>query len=226
MALIAFDIYGTVINTQGVLTHLENILHNKTLAAQFSSTWRDKQLEYSFRRGLMQRYQNFAVCTEQALAYCDACYQTGLSAADKQALLTAYKTLPAFNDVINCLTMLKEDKHLCVAFSNGTTEAVSALLQQAGIANYFEQIISVDSLKTFKPNPQVYQYLAAQTNTPLSEIYLVSGNTFDVLGALAVGMKGIWLQRDNAAVFDAWEYSYDHKIASLLELKQAIVQAT
>ena len=67
---IAFDVYGTLINTHGVVSKLEEIVGD--LAQSFSNTWREKQLEYSFRRGLMREYQNFTVCTAQALEYtCD-----------------------------------------------------------------------------------------------------------------------------------------------------------
>ncbi|RMF46291.1 MAG: haloacid dehalogenase type II, partial [Deltaproteobacteria bacterium] len=52
MTTLAFDVYGTLIDTHGVLTALEKLVGDKALA--FSNSWRDKQLEYSFRKGLMQ----------------------------------------------------------------------------------------------------------------------------------------------------------------------------
>ena len=58
---LGFDVYGTLIDTQGALSSLENMIPDK--AKNFSQTWREKQLEYSFRRGLMQNYANFGVCT-------------------------------------------------------------------------------------------------------------------------------------------------------------------
>ena len=53
---IGFDVYGTLIDTHGVVVVLREHLGER--AAQFSSLWRDKQLEYSFRRGLMQNYRD------------------------------------------------------------------------------------------------------------------------------------------------------------------------
>ncbi|MEC8428964.1 MAG: haloacid dehalogenase type II, partial [Pseudomonadota bacterium] len=66
-SVLAFDVYGTLINTHGLVGQLETLVGDR--ARQFSQTWRDKQLEYAFRKGLMQNYQNFAVCTRQALDY-------------------------------------------------------------------------------------------------------------------------------------------------------------
>jgi len=64
--VLAFDIYGTLIDTQGVVTLLVDILGDEK-AMLFSETWRLKQLEYSYRRGLMKQYKKFSICTEEAL---------------------------------------------------------------------------------------------------------------------------------------------------------------
>ena len=79
---LAFDVYGTLIDTHGVVTLLEELVGDK--AKEFSRTWRDKQLEYSFRKGLMQNYETFAVCTSQALDYTCASYGATLSAEQKK----------------------------------------------------------------------------------------------------------------------------------------------
>src|SRR5450631_1700790 len=94
---LAFDVYGTLIDTHGVIIALEK--HLGTNAPCFSSTWREKQLEYSFRRGLMQNYENFAVCTRNALDYTSLYFKVPLSQKDKEDLMGAYKILPAFDDV-------------------------------------------------------------------------------------------------------------------------------
>lgn len=52
---LAFDVYGTLIDTNGVVEVLHNIVGDK--AGDFSRSWREKQLEYSFRRGLMKKYE-------------------------------------------------------------------------------------------------------------------------------------------------------------------------
>jgi 2-haloacid dehalogenase len=64
---IAFDVYGTLIDTAGVFTLLEKLIN--TQATLFINTWRAKQLEYSFRRGLMKNYVDFITCTRQSLEY-------------------------------------------------------------------------------------------------------------------------------------------------------------
>lgn len=64
--ILAFDVYGTLINKHGVVAALREVVGEK--AGEFSRNWLEKQLEYSFRRGLMQNYVDFSICTEHALA--------------------------------------------------------------------------------------------------------------------------------------------------------------
>ena len=75
-AALAFDIYGTLIDPHGVVSELQTHIGDR--AGDFSRLWREKQLEYTWRRGLMGQYRDFGVCTRQALEYADRSMQTGL----------------------------------------------------------------------------------------------------------------------------------------------------
>lgn len=219
-AILAFDVYGTLIDTHGVVSLLENIVGDK--AKNFSSTWRDKQLEYSFRRGLMQNYEPFSVCTSHALDYTCAFYKVELSQNQIQSLLEAYRKLPAFNDVENCLKQLKGMNYPLFAFSNGTAEAVNTLLIAAGIRDYFDGIVSVDELKTFKPSPAVYSHFLRESKAHGSNAWLISSNPFDVIGAISAGMHGTWVQRSKDAIFDPWGIEPHLVVESLADLYKKI----
>ena len=132
---IAFDVYGTLIDTHGLVTALEKIMGDQARA--FSQTWREKQLEYSFRRGLMQKYSSFAVCTSNALDYACSFYEVDLSQQQKNNLLESYQSLPVFKDVEDTLSKLKTINYRLFAFSNGTANAIDTLLVAAEIRNYF-----------------------------------------------------------------------------------------
>lgn len=213
---LGFDVYGTLIDTQGVLSNLERMIPEQ--AQGFSQTWREKQLEYSFRRGLMQNYANFGVCTSQSLDYTCQYYDVSLTEAQKSELLAGYSTLPAFGDVIPGLTQLRESEFRLYAFSNGSGEAVETLLNNAGIRQFFEGVVSCDDLKSFKPNPAVYAHFLRQTNASGDSAWLVSSNPFDVIGARSAGMHAAWVQRSSKAIFDPWGIEPTVTIPGLSEL--------
>lgn len=214
---LAFDVYGTLIDTHGVVEKLQWMVGDT--APEFSRTWRDKQLEYSFRRGLMQLYARFSVCTRQALDYTCNFYQKPLSESQKLELMNVYRTLPAFEDVREGLGLLSGAGYGLFAFSNGAAEDVRTLLAAADIESYFLDIVSVDSIRSFKPNPAVYSHFLRQSGAIGCDAWLVSSNPFDVIGAISAGMRGIWVQRSEDQVFDPWGIEPSIRISSLRELE-------
>lgn len=220
--ILAFDVYGTLIDTNGVVDALRNIIGDK--AGEFSRTWRDKQLEYSFRRGLMQNYETFAVCTSQALDYTCAFYKLSLTDEQKAELLGIYRILPAFNDVKEALTRLQTAGFRLYAFSNGKSDALEMLLSNAGIRDLFLDVVSVDDIKTFKPSPGTYCHFLRQAKATGDIAWLISSNPFDVIGAISAGMKAAWVQRSPEAIFDPWGIEPTITIGNLLELHDKINQ--
>lgn len=217
---IAFDVYGTLIDTHGVVVMLQQYLGDR--AAEFSRCWREKQLEYSFRRALMQNYQTFAVCTSQALDYTCTCYKVALTQEQKQELLDSYRVLPAFSDVEQGLRLAQQSGFRLYAFSNGSRDAVEKLLVTAGIRDFFLDVVSVDEIKSFKPNPGVYCHFLRRAGSVGQETWLVLSNPFDVLGADSAGLRTAWLQRSPEAIFDPWGSQPTVTIGSLAELASAV----
>jgi 2-haloacid dehalogenase len=219
-ATLAFDVYGTLIDTHGLVGLLRGWIGDR--AETFSQTWRDKQLEYSFRRGLMQHYADFAVCTRDALQFTCQLLRVELSEAQRAELLQRYRTLPAFAEVPQALAELRAAGFPLFAFSNGSAEAVETLLQAAQIREHFIDVVSVDEMRSFKPNPAVYSHFLRRAAAPGAEAWLVSSNPFDVIGAVSTGMRAAWVRRSPAAVFDPWGIEPTLTINSLRELRQGL----
>lgn len=217
---LGFDVYGTLIDTAGVKTALEKIVGDR--AEMFSDLWRQKQLEYSFRRGLMQNYCKFSICTKEALAYVSQALDVVIVPQEQEALLAEYRKLPAFADAAEALPQLRSAGFHLYAFSNGPKEDVQALLEHAEIASNFDGVVSTDEIKSFKPNPAVYAHFLRRSGAATNEAWLISGNPFDVIGAISAGMRGAWVKRDANAVFDPWEIGPTLTVGSLVELGNAL----
>ncbi|WP_163558716.1 haloacid dehalogenase type II [Halomonas sp. NO4] len=223
--VLAFDVYGTLIDTHGVVTELETRLSASGKAAQaadFSRRWRDKQLEYSFRRGLMGAYVPFSQCTREALDFTDRALQTELRETDKDHLMEVYARLPAFPETAAALARLDRAGVRCVAFSNGTAAAVEGLLDQAGIRAHFEAVVSVDEVKRFKPDPAVYAHLRQRLEVDPGDTWLISSNPFDVIGARHAGLHAAWVRRSSEAPFDPWGIEPDMTVADLDALAERL----
>jgi 2-haloacid dehalogenase len=214
--VLAFDVYGTLIDPFRMEDHLRAIFGAR--AKEAAELWRSKQLEYSFRRALMKKYESFDVCTAQALRFVFRQLDVPLADETERNLLDQYLRLPAYEDVPDALEELEALDFKIVACTNGTERAVRGLLDRAGILARFSGIVSVDPIRTFKPDPAVYEYLAAQVNAKKEMVCLISSNPFDVIGAKACGLRTVWVQRDPKKMFDPWEFETDLRIQSLREL--------
>jgi 2-haloacid dehalogenase len=219
---LGFDVYGTLIDTAGVTEALRPLAGDK--APAFAQLWRDKQLEYSFRRALMNRYADFSVCIAQAFDYAARVHRLDVGEAGRDRLLGLYRTLPAFPDVAPGLAALAGLPLRLMAFSNGRRDDVEALLAHAGIRDRFEGVVSLLDIRTFKPDPAAYRHFREAAGG--SEAWLVSSNPFDVIGALAAGLKAAWVRRSAAAVFDPWDMEPTAIVGSLDELPGLFRHAT
>jgi len=217
---LAFDVYGTMIDTSGVVTALEKIIGDQ--AGDFSQVWREKQLEYSFRRGLMQNYRDFSVCTEQALDYACLSFGIKLTQDQKRSLMDGYKVLPPHPDVKEGLSKLKAAGFRMFAFSNGLADDVRSLLNHADIEGFFDGIVSTDEVKSYKPNPGVYAHFLRQSESTGSEAWLISSNPFDVIGAVSAGMRAAWVRRSPEAIFDPWGIEPTVTVGGITELYESL----
>jgi 2-haloacid dehalogenase len=188
---LVFDAYGTLFDPFAVRTRAEELFPGN--GAALSQIWRAKQLEYSWLRTLMGRYENFWKITEDALVF--SCHTLKLSCNEHQRkqLMQVYLTLPAFPEVKPVLEKLP---HLPLSIlSNGTPEMLSPLVAANGMNHFFKNILSVDALRMYKPRSEVYQHAAASHGVPKESIGFVSSNYWDIAGATSFGFRTYWLNR-------------------------------
>ena len=216
MIVLGFDVYGTLVDPFGMEQQLATLFGDRGSA--ICALWRQKQLEYSFRRGLMRCYEDFDACTRRALYFAAKTHNVELSEAAQRQLLTDYLNLPAFPDVPPAFEILKASGCRLLAFSNGVENSLRTLLGNAGVLAYFDAVVSVNDIKTFKPNPDVYSYLVSRGGRSREETWLVSANPFDVIGAEAAHLRAAWVRRNSEDVFDPWEFEPDLVVSDLTQL--------
>jgi 2-haloacid dehalogenase len=216
---LAFDVYGTLVDPSGMAEHLAHELGAK--AAAFADCWREKQLEYSFRRGLMDNYADFSICTSDALNFTCQRFKTAISPERRCELLRLYQHLPRFDDVTPALHSLRESFRL-FAFSNGKRNDIDAVLSNAKVLDFFEGIVSADDVRSFKPDPAVYSHARRATGTWSAPFWLVSSNPWDIIGARSAGLSAAWVQRSEEKIYDPWGIEPNVTVHSLIDLPAAL----
>jgi 2-haloacid dehalogenase len=187
-----FDAYGTLFDVHSVIEAGREITPDPQALSQ---VWRQKQLEYTWLRSLMERYEDFWQVTEAALHF--AVRQLGIVASEVQLvrLMEAYLSLSTFPDVKPAFEQLKGFP--LAILSNGSPRMLEAAVRSSGLASYLAHVISVDAVKTYKPSPSVYALGPKAMGLSAGEILFVSSNAWDVAGAKAYGYRVCWCNRLN-----------------------------
>jgi 2-haloacid dehalogenase len=212
-----FDAYGTLFDVYSVAQPVLARLPCNPRA--FAQVWRQKQLEYTWLRALMNRYEDFWFVTEAALLAAARQLSVPLTGAQTRQLMDAYLVTPAFADVQGALEALKA---LPLAIlSNGTPAMLDAAVRNSGLEAFFSEVISVDRLRIYKPSPRVYALGPEVLKIPVAEILFVSSNWWDAAGAKAFGYTVCWCNRAGAEPEDLG-FAPDFTVGGLAELAEAV----
>ena len=217
---LAFDVYGTLVDPIRIWKRVEEYVPGED-ALSIAETWRRKQLEYTFRLTAMDEYEDFQQVTRKALDYALRAAGRDLSGGQKDTLIEQYNDLECFPDVQPGLERLKSAGHQMVVFSNGSPSMLEPLMEAAGLRAYFDECISVDEVRAFKPSPKTYRRVAERLQRPIHEIRLVSSNPFDDIGAEAAGMRAAWVDR-SGGLFDTLRPVPDVVVGTLTELADTL----
>ena len=214
---IVFDAYGTLFDVHSVaLSGGHGIVGDVNL---LSRLWRQKQLEYTWLRALMERYEDFWQVTEAALR--SATRQLSIELTDTQlrTLMQGYLVPSVFRDANSALETLKGVP--LAILSNGSPAMLDSAVRNNGLGSYFTEVISVDRVKTYKPSPRVYALGPEILHLPAGEILFVSSNSWDVAGAKAFGYQVCWCNRlDEEA--DYWGFAPDFIVSRLDQIAESI----
>lgn len=188
---IVFDAYGTLYDVQSVAGVTDTAFPGH--GAYITQVWRLKQLEYTWLRSLMQRYEDFSVITRESLAYTLRCLGLQNDPGVFERIMDKYIHLDLYPDAKTALGAMK-DRKLAI-LSNGSTDMLNSLVGNTGLDNILDATISIDSRKIFKPAPAAYTLIESNLGVAPAEVLFVSSNPFDACGAKAFGLRVAWIER-------------------------------
>jgi len=170
----------------------------------------------------MERYEDFWNVTEAALRSAVRQLKIQASEAQLDSLMQAYLFPSAFPDVRPALEHLKRSP--LAILSNGTPKMLESAVSCNDLRSCFTEIISVDSVKTYKPSARVYALGPQLLSIPAEEILFVSSNSWDAAGAKAFGYRVCWCNR-NGAEMDPLGFAPDIIVSRLHDLVNVMAVA-
>ena len=192
MSIFVFDAYGTLFDVHAAIAR-----HRAATgpdADRLSEIWRAKQLEYTWTLTLAGRYVDFWTLTERALDFA-LTRVPSVDARLKPQYLAAYQTLDAYPDAGSLLRKLKARGRRTAILSNGTPAMLAAAVDAAKLGSALDAVLSVASVRIYKPRPEVYQLVCDVFDVAATDVVFVSSNRWDVMGAGTFGFRTAWVNR-------------------------------
>tara|TARA_B100000700_G_scaffold325963_1_gene436138 strand:+ start:27 stop:689 length:663 start_codon:yes stop_codon:yes gene_type:complete len=214
---ILFDAYGTLFDVNSAAEKCKNKIGDKWVP--FSNYWRKTQLEYTWLRSLMKRHQDFWKITEDSLDKSIKVFQIDISM--KNELLNLYRVLSTFPEVNETLKKLKKKNYKLAILSNGTPTLLKELVSSNNLENIFDDLISVEQVKIYKPHHKVYNIPIKKYQIEKNQFAYLSANTWDVSAAGNFGFNSVWVNR-HKNTFDNLDYKPISEIKNLSDLNNLL----
>jgi 2-haloacid dehalogenase len=216
-----FDAYGTLFDFASAAAGCDDVLGNK--AAAVTALWRDKQLQYTWLRGLQGRHADFWQVTGEALDFTLETLGIG-NAKLRDRLMDLYRTLDCFPEVPQVLRRLKEAGFVTAILSNGSPSMLADAVAGSKLGGLLDHVLSVEEVGVFKPHASVYQLAIDRLGVPASAISFQSSNAWDAYAASAFGMRAVWCNRYGQRR-ERLPGAPDREIRSLADLPRLLVRS-
>jgi 2-haloacid dehalogenase len=199
ISALVFDAYGTLFDVHSVARLAETLFPGK--GAALSAAWRTKQLEYTWLRTLMGRYEDFNRVTAASLEWAFEHLDIAGDDSSRRMLMDEYRKLSMFPEVAATLEELSSKGRALAILSNGHPDMLNAVVEHNGLSGMFRGgVLSVHTVKQFKPEPSVYRIVEEQLGVPRALVAFVSSNGWDAAGAKSFGFRVFWVNRGGAPV--------------------------
>jgi len=189
---VAFDAFP-IFDPRPIFALVEKLFPGK--GKILSNAWRIRQFEYQWLRALSGQYVNFWQATEDGLIFAARQLKLEMSKEKREQLMNAYLNLKPWPDVEPALKSLKNSGVRLAFLSNMTSEMLTTNMNNSGLGEYFDHVISTDSEKTYKPDPRAYQLGVDTLKLKREEIAFAAFAGWDVAGAKWFGYPTFWVNR-------------------------------
>ncbi|BDE06580.1 haloacid dehalogenase [Vulcanimicrobium alpinum] len=196
IAAVCFDLYGTLLDIGGMASSFAAA--GVPDAPAFVGDWRRKQLEYAFLSSLAQAYRDFDDVSALALEFVSEQRGVALDVATRATLLQTVRLMPPHPDAVPALTRLRGRTMPLAVLTNGVPASARDALRHAGLLPLLDDVLCVDAVRAYKPDPRVYALATARFACTPREIVFVSSNAWDAWGASHFGFRVAWCNRSRA----------------------------
>jgi len=195
--VLVFDVNETLLDVKVLRPLFERGFGNSNVLKE----WFDAVILYSQTITIIGEYSGLTEVAQDALHMVASSRDVSLPAGVEREILEGMLSLPAHPEVADALKTLGNAGFRLAALTNSTQTAAETQLKNAGLRGLFERVLSVDSVRRFKPAPEIYAYAATELGASPDEMIMVASHAWDLKGAIRSGLQGAFLRRPGTSWF-------------------------
>ncbi len=199
--VILFDVNETLLDLSVLQPHFERVFGDSAVMGQ----WFAVLLHTSVVSTVTNAYENFGALAGAALDVVAGRLGVEISEDDRGSILGTIREFPPHPDVAPSLERLREAGFRMATLTNSAPAVVNDQISNAGLSEYFEQQISVDEVRAFKPAPEPYRLAASKLEVEVGELRLVAAHDWDVHGALRAGCQAAFIARGGRTIHPLYD---------------------
>ncbi len=195
--LLIFDVNETMLDLSGMKKAINKAFDHEYAFQQ----WFALMLQYSLVDTVTDNYHDFGTIGKAAMKMTEEKLGKTVEESKIPELLGMIKSLPPHPDIIPGLKKLKSAGYRMITLTNSTHEVVTQQMKAAGLTEYFEQLMSIDATRKYKPHPDTYRQALKKANVKPEEAMLIAAHGWDMAGALNAGMQAAFIAREGQALY-------------------------
>jgi 2-haloacid dehalogenase len=216
--VIVFNLMGTLLDLRAMDPHFERFFGDAAVRKE----WFIQSLQLAMAATLANAYEDFGVQADTGLEMTARHYKVSMLGEEKNLILGTLRKLRPYPEVARSLQRLRDAGLRLATLTNSTAQAAEAQLTYAGLRDHFEQVISANDVRRFKPAPEVYHLAATRMGVEPGQVRLVSTHDWDVTGALRAGCAAVFVARPGQ-VMNPFGPQPDVRVANLGEAAEQIL---
>jgi 2-haloacid dehalogenase len=194
-SIIVFDVNETLLDIESMAALFERVFGDGRVLRD----WFNQLVLYSNAITLAGYYQSFPALGQGVLKMMGTIYGVSVKPTDLDELRARMLAMPAHPDVPEGLRLLREAGFRLMTLTNSPPDKDGTALERCGLSHFFERQFTVESVRRFKPAPEVYRLVTELLDRPPWDLCLIAAHTWDTLGAQSAGFAaGLITRAGNA----------------------------
>lgn len=189
--VLILDVYETLLDMSDVEKKVNHLFDS----SKGYMLWFEMFMQYCFVDNSIRQFHAFGEIAKATMAMTAQKLGRNIEEGELGYVMELLKHLPVHENVQEGLSALNDHGFRIAALTNSPEDVVCERMERTGLISYFENVLSAEQIKKYKPLPEVYEWAAKKLDVPCQEAIMVSAHGWDIAGAAAAGMQTAFMNQ-------------------------------